>query len=39
MPRARIKDEQRYRKLRDTGASQEKAARIATRQPFGIIDP
>jgi hypothetical protein len=29
MPRAQIKDEERYRKLRDTGASKEKAARIA----------
>lgn len=29
MPRAQIKDEKTYRKLRDTGASKEKAARIA----------
>ena len=29
MPRAQIKDEETYRKLRDTGASKEKAARIA----------
>jgi hypothetical protein len=29
MPRAQIKDEKTYRKLRGTGASKEKAARIA----------
>jgi len=29
MPRAQIKDEKTYQKLRDQGASQEKAARIA----------
>jgi hypothetical protein len=29
MPSAQIKDEKTYRKLRDTGASKEKAARIA----------
>jgi hypothetical protein len=34
MPRAQIKDEQKYRKFRDTGASQEKAARIANAAPL-----
>ena len=29
MPRAQIKDEQTYRKLRDQGESKEKSARIA----------
>lgn len=29
MPRGQIKDEKTYQKLRDQGASQEKAARIA----------
>jgi hypothetical protein len=29
MPRTQIKDEQTYRKLRDAGATKEKAARIA----------
>lgn len=29
MPRAQIKDEKTYQKLRDQGASKEKAARIA----------
>jgi hypothetical protein len=29
MPRAQIKDEKTYQKLRDEGASQEKSARIA----------
>jgi hypothetical protein len=34
MPRAQIEDEQTYRKLRDTGASKEKAARIANTAPL-----
>jgi len=29
MPRAQIKDEKTYRKLRESGASEEKSARIA----------
>ena len=29
MPGAQIKDEQMYRKIRDTGATKEKAARMA----------
>jgi hypothetical protein len=39
MPRAQIKDEQRYRKLRDTGASQEKPARIANAAALRDLDP
>lgn len=32
MPRAQMKDEKTYRKLRDTGASKEKAELIKARQ-------
>ncbi|KAB2339158.1 DUF7218 family protein [Actinomadura rudentiformis] len=32
MPRAQIKDEKKYQKLRDKGESKEKAARIANAQ-------
>ena len=35
MPRAQIKDEKTYRKLRDRGESKEKAARIANASAGG----
>jgi hypothetical protein len=35
MPRAQIKDEKTYRKLRDRGESKEKAARIANASSGG----
>jgi hypothetical protein len=35
MPRAQIKDEKTYRKLRDRGESKEKAARIANAAAAG----